>query len=270
MVRPARFALLLLTLAIFPSRCIFSQEAAAKKPIENAAPEQTTADSNARFSRTHCEVPSCIQKVLHFSNLSQPNELQDVVNAMRVIAEIQRVQQIPGAQIIIIAGPAENVAMAEKLAADIDKAKRRFGGLGYRIDLKIQESEGDKKLHLRLYSFVTEARQTARVSIGRQPLAQVQNEPASETKQPSDSSNARSIECHILTENERTLELSVEAAFASDTTNEASGGTHPLFRIRVRVTVELDKPAVISRIDDPDTDRSFTIELTVTRVKERS
>lgn len=162
MARRAGFALLLLTLAIFPSRCVLSQEATANKPMEDTAPEQTTVESNAKFSRTHCEVPSCVQKVLYFSNLSQPTDLQDVVNAIRVIAEIQRVQQIVGAQIIVIEGTAEKVAMAEKLAAEIDKDKRRYGGLGYRIDFRIQESEGEKKLHSRLYSFVTEARQAAR------------------------------------------------------------------------------------------------------------
>jgi len=257
MARRAGFALLLLTLAIFPSRCALSQEA-------------TAVEGNTKFSRTHCEFPSCVQKVLYFSNISQPTDLQDVVNAIRVIAEIQRVQQILSGSIIIIEGTAEQVAVAEKLAADIDKGKRRFGGLGYRIDLKIQESAGDKKLHSSLYSFVTEARQSATVSIKRRPLIQVPKDPASETKPPSDSSPSRSIECRILIENERTLEMSVEAEFASDTPSDLSGGTTPLLRIRENVTVELDRPTVISRIDDPDGDRSFTIELTATRIKDKS
>lgn len=71
-------------------------------------------------------------------------------------------------------------------------------------------------------------------------------------------------------ENQHTLELSVEAEFASDTTNDTSGATPPLLRIRENVTVELERPTVISRIDDPDGDRSFTIELTATRIKDRS
>jgi hypothetical protein len=48
-----------------------------------------------------------------------------------------------------------------------------------------------------------------------------------------------------------------------------SMGAAPLLRSRVVVTVELDKPTVISRIDDPDGNSSFTIELTATRIKER-
>ncbi len=122
MPRRAGLALLLFALAILPSQSVLSQEA----PL---------AEGNAKFSRTHCEVvSSCVQKVLYFSNISQPSDLQDVVNALRVIAEIQRVQQIISGSILVIEGTPEQVALAEKLAAEIDKGKRRFGGLGYRID----------------------------------------------------------------------------------------------------------------------------------------
>jgi len=145
-VTRTRFAALLLISLILPSRWLFAQEAAAKRSTDSAATEPTTAEGKATFSKTHCDVPSRVQKVLYFSNISQPIDMQDVVNVMRAIVDIQRVQQILGSQIIIVEGTAEQVAMAEKLAAEIDRDKRRFGGLGYRIDLKIQESEGDKKL----------------------------------------------------------------------------------------------------------------------------
>jgi len=243
-----RFSLLLLTLTISLSQCALSQDTAAKKP------------------------PERIQKVIYFSNISQPTDVQDVVNALRVILEIQRVQQVLGSQIIIVEGTPEQVAIAEKLAAEIDKDKKRFASLGYRIDLKIQP-EGDKKSHPRLYSFVTDSRQIARVSIEKQEPAPVQNDsasgtPVSGTRVLPDPNNVRNIECHIITENERTLELSVDAAFASDGANEPSGRIPPLLRVRVHVTVELDKPTVISRIDDPD--GSFTIELLATRLKDQN
>ena len=258
MPRRAGFVPLLLALAIFSSRCAFSQEAPA-------------GEGTAKLSRTHCEIlSSCVEKALYFSNISQPTELQDVVNAIRAIGDVQRVQQIISGSMIIVEGTPEQVALAEKMATEIDRGKRRFGGLGYRIDLKIQESQGDKKLHSRLYSFVTEPRQGATVSIKRRAPVPVPKDPASETKPPSDPGPSRSIECRILIENERTLELSVEAEFASDTPSDLSGGTTPLLRIKENVTVELDRPTVISRIDDPDGDRSFTIELTATRIKDKS
>lgn len=269
MSRSTRFALLLLAVTTFSSRYVFSQ-GDANQVTDKSRPEQTTAENNAKVSKTHCEVlVSCVQKILHFSNLSQPTDLQDAVNAIRVIADIQRAQPIIGEQIIIIEGTTEQVAMAERLATQIDNDKRRFGGLGYRVDLRIQEAEGEKKLPSRLYSFMTEARQTARVSIGRQAPAQVQNEASSEIKLPTDRNNTRSIECRILAETERTLELSVDAAFPSST-HEPDGGNSPSYRIRVLVTVELDRPTVISRIDDPNTNRSYTVDLTATRIKDKS
>jgi len=263
-----RFAALLLVFAMVPSRWFFAQESIDKKPCPDSGTGQSTDERKAMLARTHCEVLNCVQKFMYFSNISQPSDLQDVVNAVRAIADIQRVQQIIGAQMIIVEGTPEQVALAEKLAAEIDKAKRRFGELGYRIDVKIQESEGDKKVSSRFYSVVTEPHQTARVSIGKPVPAQAQSEPASETKQPSGSSNSRSVEFRILNESERTLELSVEFEFSVDAARQTLGSS-PLFRNRTNLMIELDKPTVITRIDDPDSDRSFTIELTAVRIKER-
>src|SRR5215475_13679780 len=111
----AQVAGLLLVLAMLSPTIALSQENEAAAGV-------------AKASRTHCEfLSSCVDKVLYFSNISQPSDLQDVVNAIRVIPEIQRVQQVIGAQIIIIAGTPEQVALAEKLAAEIDRDKRRFG-----------------------------------------------------------------------------------------------------------------------------------------------
>jgi hypothetical protein len=112
-------------------------------------------------------------------------------------------------------------------------------------------------------------RQTARVSIGRQSPAEAQNESASKTKYPSDSSNTRTIDCRILAENERTVELSVEAEFASDAPLEPVSGSPPLLRTKVHVTVQLEKPTVISTIANSDGNSSFTIELTATRIREK-
>jgi len=264
----ARFLLLGLVLTILPSR-LFAQEAARKKPTESSTPEQATVE-NTRVSKTHCEIPSCVQKVLYFSNVSLPNDFQDVTNTMRTIAEISRIQQIPGDRIIILEGTAEQVAIAEKLAAEIDRNKRRFGGLGYRIDLEVQESESDKPVHTRRYSFLTEAREAARVSEVRETPARTQSEPVPEKKQPTESGDVRRVECLILAESEHTVELSVEVALMSNSEHAPGGTSSPSLRIKQHVTVELDRPTAISRVDDPDSNRSFTIELTATRIKERS
>lgn len=267
MATQVRFAALVLMFAILPSHCFFAQESTKPCAASPAADEH-----KAMLARTHCEVLDCVQKFLYLSNMSQPTEMQDVVNAIRAIADIQRVQQILSSGIIIIEGTPEQVALGEKLATEIDRSRRKFGELGYRIDLKIQQSEGDKKVNSRLYSVMTEPRQTARVSMGKPappPPAPSPNEAATDAKPPSSPSNSRSIEVRIIAESERMLEVSVETEFSSDASREPAGSS-PLLKSRMNVMIELDKPTVITRIDDPDSDRSFTIELTAARIKEKS
>src|SRR5207253_10571725 len=50
-------------------------------------------------------------------------ELQDVVNAMRTILEVSRIQQLPSQGAIVVRGTPDQIALAQKLIEDLDKAK---------------------------------------------------------------------------------------------------------------------------------------------------
>jgi general secretion pathway protein D len=69
------------------------------------------------------ELEQSVIKTFYLSNLSQPTELQDVVNALRTILEVSRIQQLPTQGAIIVRGTPDQVALAEKLIGDIDKAR---------------------------------------------------------------------------------------------------------------------------------------------------
>jgi general secretion pathway protein D len=69
------------------------------------------------------EIEQSVIKTFYLSNLSQPTELQDVVNAMRQILEIQRIQPLPSEGAIVVRGTPDQIALAEKLVNDLDKAK---------------------------------------------------------------------------------------------------------------------------------------------------
>jgi len=69
------------------------------------------------------ELEQSVVKTFYLSNVSQPTELQDIVNAMRTILEINRIQQLPSQGAIVVRGTPDQVALAEKLINDIDKAK---------------------------------------------------------------------------------------------------------------------------------------------------
>src|ERR1700723_2844707 len=69
------------------------------------------------------ELEQNVIKTFYLSNLSQPTELQDVVNAMRTILEVSRIQQLPSQGAIVVRGTPDHLALAQKLVDDLDKAK---------------------------------------------------------------------------------------------------------------------------------------------------
>ncbi len=238
--------------------------------------DKTASDKSTSEQRTEekrpgrpCEVTTCAAKSLYLSNLSQPNELQDLVNTLRTIGEISRVQQLPFERLVIVRGTPEQLAFAEKIADEIDNAKYRFGGMGYRLDFKVSESEGNKKLRSRVYSLVTEAGDSARLDIGRRAAVQGQSDLSSENKRSADTFAGRGIECRVVAENERTIDLHVDTAFSSSGSNGTGSADPTEFRLKNRATVALGEPTVLGVVDDPNSERTFQIEVTATRIKER-
>ena len=69
------------------------------------------------------ELEQNVVKTFYLTNVSQPTELQDMVNAIRSILEVSRIQQLPTQKAIVVRGTPDQVALAEKLISDIDRAK---------------------------------------------------------------------------------------------------------------------------------------------------
>jgi hypothetical protein len=83
----------------------------------------------------------------------------------------------------------------------------------------------------------------------------------------------------VVAENERTIELFVDAALCSSRMRpvrdekaslQGPGSADPtLLCVRDRVMLELGNPTVIARVDDPDSESTFQLEVTATRVMEK-
>jgi general secretion pathway protein D len=69
------------------------------------------------------ELEQNVVRTFYLSNLSQPTELQDLVNTIRTIVEVNRVQQLPTQGAIVVRGTPDQVALVQKLIDDIDKAR---------------------------------------------------------------------------------------------------------------------------------------------------
>ena len=69
------------------------------------------------------ELEQSVIKTFYLTNLSQPTELQDVVNAIRAVLDMQRVQPFLSQKALVVRGTPDQIALAEKLVEDLDKAR---------------------------------------------------------------------------------------------------------------------------------------------------
>ena len=69
------------------------------------------------------EIEQSVIKTFYLANLSQPTELQDVVNALRQILEISRIQPLPSQGALVVRGDSRSNRPGQKLVGDLDKAR---------------------------------------------------------------------------------------------------------------------------------------------------
>src|SRR5271157_1077002 len=69
------------------------------------------------------ELEQSVIRTFYLTNLSLPNELQDLVNILRTLLDTQRLQQFPSQQAVVVRGTPDQIVMAEKLIEDLDKSR---------------------------------------------------------------------------------------------------------------------------------------------------
>src|SRR6266566_1896648 len=85
------------------------------------------------------DVEQSVIKTFYLANLSQPTELQDVVNALRQILEISRIQPLPSQGALVVRGTPDQIALAEELVGDLDKARSEVI-----VDVAVMQVSRDK------------------------------------------------------------------------------------------------------------------------------
>jgi len=91
------------------------------------------------------ELEQSVLKTFYLQNLSQPTELQDVVNAIRAVLDVQRVQQLLSQNALVVRGTPDQIALAEKLVDDLDKARPEVI-----VDIAVMQVSKDKSRTLGL------------------------------------------------------------------------------------------------------------------------
>src|SRR5579863_3696227 len=91
------------------------------------------------------ELEQSVLKTFYLTNLSAPTELQDVVNAIRAVLDVQRVQQLLSQNALVVRGTPDQIALAEKLVEDLDKARPEVI-----VDIAVMQVSRDKSRTLGL------------------------------------------------------------------------------------------------------------------------
>jgi general secretion pathway protein D len=91
------------------------------------------------------ELEQSVLKTFYLTNLSAPTELQDVVNAIRAVLDVQRVQQLLSQNAVVVRGTPDQIALAQKLVDDLDKARPEVI-----VDIDVMQISKDKSRTLGL------------------------------------------------------------------------------------------------------------------------
>jgi general secretion pathway protein D len=89
------------------------------------------------------ELEENVVRTFYLSNVATTTDLQDVVNAMRTVLELQRIQQLPSQDAIVIRGTPDQLALAEKLIGDLDKPRPEVV-----VDIAVMQVARNKALNL--------------------------------------------------------------------------------------------------------------------------
>ena len=76
-----------------------------------------------------------VSQTFYLSNVSVPQELQEIVNAVRSVTELQRVVAFNSQNAIIVRGESDQVALAAKMIHDLDKPKSEV-----MVDIMVMEA----------------------------------------------------------------------------------------------------------------------------------
>lgn len=89
------------------------------------------------------ELEQNVMKTFYLRNISTPAELQEAANVVRQILDVSRVQLLQAQDALILRGTPDQMVLAEKLLADIDKPKSEVI-----IDIAVMEVSRDRLRNL--------------------------------------------------------------------------------------------------------------------------
>jgi len=286
MRKPLSWALAVTILFALPS-ALFSQDAqqkpASSSPIELKQSPAAEAAMRAYTQREQMDLAHQVVKTYYLKYLTQPMELQDIVNGLRTILEFQRVQPSPRLPAIVVRGSAEQVAAADKLIADLDRPKSAAAasnervGENYRLDFTLTELDGGKKTATHAYSVIVQrarnyddSRKTSFRSGSRVPIPVSHSTNPAVNTQFSYQDVGVNLDCRLYgPDDELTLNGNVELSNVVGAV-DIGGLSEPVIRSarsEFTVAVAPGKTATVAGLDSVESQRRVDVEVVATKLK---
>jgi len=111
------------------------------------ASAQTAAVTAPAVARSN---PEFVQKTFYLTNVSQQNEGNEIVTAVRNLLDPQaRVFFVPNQNAVVVSTTPDQLAVAQKLIGDLDRPKKT-----YRLTYTIAETDGGKRVSAQHFAMV--------------------------------------------------------------------------------------------------------------------
>jgi hypothetical protein len=90
-----------------------------------------------------------VYKTLYLTNLTQPNDANEVISALRNMMPSSKLYYVPSEGAITIRAYPEDVTLAENILADLDKTKKL-----YRLTYTVTDSDGGKTVGVQHFTII--------------------------------------------------------------------------------------------------------------------
>jgi hypothetical protein len=207
------------------------------------------------------EAKQDIYQTIYLTNLTQQNDANELVTDLRNMLPNDKLYYVPSQSAISIRGSAADIALAQKILADMDKNKKI-----YRVTYTMTEKEGGKTIGVQHFSIIvasgsrTDLKQGSRVPI------------ATGTNSSSGGSNSEIQYLDLGTEIQASLDgyldgvrlrtKVVQSSIAED--KSGVGAQDPVIRqttLEGTSTLVQGKPLVIGSLDVPGSTRQQEVEV---------
>jgi hypothetical protein len=90
-----------------------------------------------------------VYKTIYLTNLTQPNDAEEVMSALRNMLPSSKMYYVPSQSAMTVRATPENLALAEKIIAELDKTKKL-----YRLTYTMTDTEGGKTVGVQHFAII--------------------------------------------------------------------------------------------------------------------